>query len=525
MKGFVSLVGVGPGDPGLLTLRGKRAIERADTVMHDALIHPLVLRHARPDAEVLYVGKRKGMDSVTQDEINHTLLLRAAQGRRVARLKGGDPLLFARGAEEALFLSEHGVPFEIIAGVTSALGASAYAGIPLSHRELSSSVALVTATERPDKAGAGFDAAALSLGADTAVFYMGLHQLDALTERLVAHGRSPETPAAVIQWGTSAEQRVITSPLRDLHRRATEAGITSPALIIVGETVRLREKLRWFDRGPLFGLRVLVTRPRAQSGGMVEALVERGAIPVEMPAIAFAPPTDPEPLARAIDALRARAYDAVAFTSANGVERFFAALAARSLDARAFGDARVVAIGPATAEALQSRGIRADAVPREFIGEAVADAVVGLLGPSLDGRSVLLARAEVAREALPEKLRALGATVDVVAAYRTVPASGETVEELRNSLRAGHIDVVTFTASSTVESLCDALGPEATSLLSAVTICTIGPVTSRAARARALEVHVEATEYTADGMLRALAAYYAQRGPIESPSTRDETSP
>lgn len=499
----MSLVGVGPGDPGLLTLRGKQAIERADTVLHDALIHPRVLRHARPEAEVLFVGKRKGVDSATQDEINHMLLFRARQGRRVARLKGGDPLLFARGAEEAEFLAAHGVAFEIIAGVTSALGVAAYAGIPLSHRDLASSVTFATATER---AGKDSGLQRLSEPSGTLALYMGLHQLDAIAQSLIAGGRAAETPAAVVQWGTCSEQRVVVGTLRDIHARCEAEGIGAPALVVVGEVVRLREKLRWFDRGPLFGRRVLVTRPRAQAEGFVSALIDAGAVAIEVPAIAFEPPSDPAPLARCVEILGT--YDAVAFTSANGVERLFDAMAERGLDARALGRAKVVAIGPATAEALKTRGIRPDAVPREHIGEALAESIAALFDGALTGRRVLVARAEVAREALPQRLREAGAEVEVVAVYRTVPAPVEAVAALREALMQRAIDVVTFTSSSTVHSLCDALGGDAAELLAGLQVCSIGPITSQAARERGLAVTIEATEYTAEGMLRALSDHF-----------------
>ncbi len=507
MRGLVSLVGVGPGDPGLLTLRGARVIERADTVLYDALVHPLILRHARPEAEVLFVGKRKGVDSATQDEINHMLLYRARQGRRVARLKGGDPLLFGRGAEEAEFLAREGVAFELIPGVTAALGAAAYAGIPLSHRDLSSSIALVAASERPGKLHSAHDWSRLATATQTVVFYMAMHRLAEDLAGLVTHGRDPATPAAAIQWGTWPEQRVVTGTVADLAERCLQAELGAPALVIVGEVVRLRETLRWWDIAPLFGRRVLVTRAREQAGKLVVALVDRGAAPVEFPAIRFEDVADPAPLARAVAALVDGAYRAVAFTSQNGVERFFRALEARGLDARAVGRAQVVAVGPATAEALRGWGIRADATAREFIGEGVATALGELIGADLPGARVLIPCAEAARDTLPEALRAAGALPDVLAVYRTLPATTGEVSALRSALEAGQVDIATFMSGSAVTSLCAALGPDAPALLARTLVASIGPVTSQTARAQGLAVGVEAREHTSDGLLDALDAH------------------
>lgn len=517
VTGMVSLVGVGPGDPGLLTLRAVRAIARADTVLYDALLHPAVLRHARTDAELLYVGKRKGTDSATQEEINHMLLYRARQGRRVARLKGGDPMLFGRGAEECEFLAAHGVPFEVVPGVTAALGATAYAGIPLSHREFSSSIALVTATERSDKAQSAHDWSRLASATQTLVLYMGTHRLRETLDALLAHGRPGDTPAAVISWGTHPEQQVRSATVATLADLCERSPPPAPALLVVGAVVALRDRLRWWDTAPLFGRRIVVTRAKEQNSAMVDALVEEGAEAIEFPAIAFEAPRDGAPLARALDALRAGAYTVVMFTSANGVDWFFRALEARSLDARAFGAALVAAIGPATAMALRGRGVRADRVAREYVGEALARDVLELLGPSAQGARALLARAEVARDALPDALRAAGVAVDVVPVYRTVAPASTEVTALREALTAGRIDAVTFTASSTVTHVCDALGPDAPSLLARACVASIGPITSQTARARGLTVTVEASSYTVAGLLDALRAHFQRSPPPVKP--------
>lgn len=508
MTGLVSLVGVGPGDPGLLTLRGARAIARADCVLHDALVHPAVLRHARPDAELLFVGKRKGAESAAQEEINHLMLYRARQGRRVARLKGGDPLLFARGAEECEFLAGHGVPFEVIPGVTAALGATAYAGIPLSHRDLSSSIALVTASERTGKVRSAHDWSRLADATQTLVLYMGVHRLRDDLAALIAHGRHPDTPAAVIACGTLAEQRVLSATVATLADVCEAEGADAPALVVVGEVVGLRPRLRWWDTRPLCGRRVVVTRARAQSASMVDALLEDGAEAIEFPAIGFEPPGDAGPLARALDALALGDYAVVIFTSANGVERFFGALEDRRLDARAFGRAQVAAIGPATAEALRARGVRADLVAREFVGESLAREVIDALGRRAAGARALVARAEVARAALPDALEAAGLRVDVVPVYRTVPAPAGEITALREALASGRIDAVTFTSSSTVTHVCDALGADAAGLLARTAVASIGPVTSQTARARGLTVAVEAETFTTAGLLDALRRHF-----------------
>jgi uroporphyrinogen III methyltransferase/synthase len=489
-----------------------RALSRADVVLYDALVHPAVLNRARPGAALVFVGKRAGHEGLPQSEINALLVAHARQGKRVCRLKGGDPFLFGRGSEEAEVLAREGIAFEVVPGVTSALGATAYAGIPLTHRTHASSVALITSTEHANKALSAHDWSKLATATQTIVIFMGARKLREEMERLVQHGRAAETPAAVIQWGTRAEQRVVVGTVGDVAQRAEEAGLGAPALVVVGEVVRLRDTLRWWDRAPLFGRRVVVTRAREQAGPLIEALAERGAEPVHFPAIQFATPTDPARVAQA--AREVDRYQLVVFTSANGVDRFFRALTDAGRDARALGCSLVVAIGPATAAALEQRGIRADAVPPEYRGEAAAEAAISLLQQHLGGtvgRRVLLARAEVARETLPQRLRDAGADVEVVPVYRTVPAEARDVEAIRSALAAGQIDAITFTSSSTVEHVCEALGGNAAELLAPVVVASIGPVTSETARRYGLHVTVEAERYTIPGLIDALEVHYARR--------------
>ncbi|MEI8257798.1 MAG: uroporphyrinogen-III synthase, partial [Deltaproteobacteria bacterium] len=414
------------------------------------------------------------------------------------------PFVFGRGGEEAEALAAAGLPFEIVPGVTTALGASAYAGIPLVRAGLASSVTFVNSASTPDWSR-------LASAGETLVIDTESEKLAGEMTALAAHGRASETPVAVIQSGTRADQRVVIGTVADVARGVENAQLGENLVVVVGAVVRLREKLRWWDNGPLFGRRVLVTRAKEQAGGLVDALAERGAEPVMFPAIAFAPPGDSARVDRAIR--EAHTYDLAVFTSANGVDRWFAAMRTHRRDARALARARVVAIGPATAAALEKHGIVADAVPTEHRGEAAAVTSLEQLasrgGPA--GARVLLARAEVARDVLPDALRAAGAIVDVVAVYRTIPAEGRDVDALVSALRAGQIDAATFTSSSTVDHVCEALGSDAAGLLSPVAVATIGPITSATARTRGLHVSVEAATYTVDGLLAALERHYTRR--------------
>jgi uroporphyrinogen III methyltransferase/synthase len=498
--GLVSLLGAGPGDPELITARALRRLAEAEVVLYDALVHPDLLRHTRPGTELVFVGKRAGRASERQTAINDRLIAEALAGKKVARLKGGDPYLFGRGSEEAEALAQAGVPFEVVPGVASPMAASAYTGISLTHRDLASSVAYVTATESVEKDESAHDWSKLATATQTLVLFMGLRRLDSLMQRLIEHGRSPETPAAVVSCASLASQRTVVGTVADIAQKAQQAGLDMPALTIVGSVVSLREHLRWFDSLPLFGKRVLITRPAGQSEDFARALRDAGAAPLELPTIEIAPPQDRSLLARHVRALST--YDWVAFTSVNGVRGVFEALSEAGLDCRAFGSCRVAAIGPATRDALLARGIRADVVPGEYRGEQVAEAILAA-GP-VRGKSILLARAEVARDALPERLRAAGANVDVVPAYRTVPASAAQFQAIRRELEAGVVDVVTFTSPSTADRLVEGLGPEAHALLARPLRAAIGPVTAEALARLALPAQIVAEDYTAPGLLAAL---------------------
>lgn len=501
--GKVWLVGAGPGDPGLITVRGRDLLATADVVLHDALSHPALLDLCARSAELRDVGKRGGSKSPTQDWITSQLIELALAGRQVVRLKGGDPMLFARGAEEALALADAGIDFEIVPGVSSPVAASAYAGIPMTHRDLSSSVTFITGSDREGKTWSPDAWKRLATATETICVLMGMQRIDAICSAIIEGGRSPSTPAAVVMWAARPSQRVVTAPLSEIAAAAHRAGLSNPAVIVVGDVVSLREPLRWFDRQPLFGRRLLVPRPRHQAVGTAEAIRRRAAEPIILPTIEIRPAPDPEALRAA--ARRVSDYDFCLFTSANGVDCFFEALGQLSLDARAFGRCKVGAIGPKTAEALVPHGIRADLTAAEFVGESLAQAILDIGGV----RRILIPRARVAREQLPELLRRGGLTVDVVPAYETRPAGSEQKQRLQDLIADNEVDVVMFTSSSTVDSMVEMLGPDAPALLSRVALASIGPITSATAARHGLEVAVTAETYTVEGLLDALEKHYA----------------
>jgi uroporphyrinogen III methyltransferase/synthase len=501
--GKVWLVGAGPGDPGLITVRGLELLGRADVVMYDALSHPALLE-ACPRAKRVYVGKRYNFASNAQDEITGQMIAFARDGKNVVRLKGGDPFLFARGSEEALALSEAGIPFEVVPGIPSPTGAGAYAGISLTQRDVSSSVTFITGSDRTGKEWSPDAWKKLATATDTICVLMGMRRIEEITAAILDGGRAASTPAAVIQWGARAEQRVVTADLGTIAARVKQAGVSNPAVIVIGEVVSLRERLRWFDNRPLFGKRVLVPRAQQQASATARAIRDRAAEPVVFPVIEIAAPPDPERLARA--AREVSSYDWVVFTSANGVERFFDALSESGADARAFGEAKVAVIGPKTGAAVERRGIRPDLLAEEFVGESVAQALLARGG----ARRVLIPRALVARETLPDLLRASGAHVDVVPAYETRPVSEERGAGLREMFDQGAIDVALFTSGSTVASVVDVLGESAKEQLGRVTVASIGPITSQALEARGIAPAVTATVYTVAGLLDALEEHFAR---------------
>lgn len=517
-EGKVSLVGAGPGDPGLITVRGLERLRQADVVVYDRLVSPELLRHVRPDAEVVYVGKQGGAHTMRQEEINRLLVDRGRSGKRVVRLKGGDPFVFGRGGEEALAVAEAGLPFEVVPGVTSAVAAPAYAGIPVTHRGVASSFAVVTGHEDPSKDQTGHRWEHLATGPDTLVFLMGVENLEPISQALLAHGRPPDTPAALVRWGTTPEQQVLSGSLGDILQKARESDFRPPAVLVVGEVVGLRDRLRWYDSWPLLGRRILVTRSREQASQLSEAILALGGRPIEFPTIRVVPLDDSTLLDAALE--RLASYDWVVLTSVNGVESVFARLRMLGKDARAFGRAKVCAIGPATADALSRHGICPDWVPTQFTSEAIARGFADL---GIAGRAVLLLRADIAPPTLSRALVVLGARVDEVAAYRTVHDQGD-LEAVLANLAEGRVHAVTFTSSSTVQNMVKALAGKVHLLRSTLVAC-IGPTTARTAQELGLEVGLVAREHTVPGLVRALVDHFAQDSRSKTQQVRSNVEP
>jgi uroporphyrinogen III methyltransferase/synthase len=496
---MVSLVGAGPGDPQLITVGGAARITAADCILYDRLANPALLSQARADAELIYAGKLPDRHMLTQDEINALLVEKGRAGLRVVRLKGGDPFVFGRGGEEAEALIAAGVPFEVLPGVTSATAAPAYAGIPVTHRALASSFAVITGHEDPAKDASSVDWAHLATGVDTLIFLMGAARLDEIARQLMEHGRGGDTPVAVIEWGTLPRQRTVSGTLETIAAAVREAKVEPPAVTVVGEVAALRDGLRWFDTRPLFGKRVLVTRTREQASELSRLLASQGAEPIELATIEIVPAYDDHDLADAIDGLRTSAYGSVVFTSANAVPLFARHLRDAGLDARAFGRAQIAAIGPGTADALAVEGLRADIIPERYVAESLLEAFGSRV---MRGQRVLLPRAHAAREVLVDGLVAMGARVHELKLYRAEVPQRRDANALR-SLRAGEVDIITFASSSSVRNLIAMLdgdlGP-----LKGSTIAAIGPVTAQAVRDARLEVAITADRYTIEGLVAAL---------------------
>lgn len=511
--GTVYLIGAGPGDPKLITVGGAEALRLADVVVYDRLAHPRLLDYAQPEAERVYVGKQADKHAMKQDDINALLADRAQAGKAVARLKGGDPFVFGRGGEEAEYLRERDVPFVVIPGVTSAIAAPAYAGIPVTHRDAASSFAVITGHERDDARESGTRTAGQAEGrrqwdkiahaADTLLFLMGVENLGEIAGQLQAHGRSPETPVALVRWGTWAgQQETLVGTLGDIVEKVRAVGFKAPAVTVVGEVVRLREKLRWFDAGPLAGKRIVVTRAREQASEFAALLRARGAEPIEFPTIRIVPPS--EGYAALDDAVvRAGAYDWVCFASAPAVHAFCDRLARAGKDARALVTARIAAVGPATTAALAARGWVVDFQPQATTGEGLGRELPGEVGEN----NILVPRARESDEGLIEALAARGGTVDAVVAYENV-RDGAGADEVRRRLQQGTIDAVTFTSSSTVKNFVAALGE--TPLPASVVVACIGPSTAKTAQEMlGREPEVMAAEHTTEGMAAALERFYA----------------
>ena len=506
MSGTVLLVGAGPGDPGLITVKGLEAIKKADVIIYDYLASPQLLKHARENAEILYVGKQGGDHTLSQNRINELIVKKAKSGLNVARLKGGDPFIFGRGAEEAEVLIKENISFEIVPGVTSAIAAPAYAGIPLTHRRYTSTLAFVTGHEDPAKEDSSIDWAALARGIGTIVFLMGVRNLSRIVARLIDNGMSTDTPIALVRWGTTPGQVTVTGTLDTIVKLVKDAGLKSPAIIVVGAVVGLRETMQWFENRPLMGKRVVITRSREQAGDLVKLLSEFGADCLECPAIKVVPPDDFEPLDAAIENIAE--YDWLIFTSVNGVAFFFDRLFNHhNLDVRGLGDIKTAVIGPVTRERLLDFGIRSDIMPESYRAESVVKAFEG---QELKGKKILLPRAKEARPILPVELTAMGAAVNEVTAYATIEdRSG--AELLIKNLRDGKVDIVTFTSSSTVKNFYAMLPEdEIDSLMHGVLTACIGPITAETAKEFGFDVNIVAESFTIKGLCEAILKYQAK---------------
>ncbi|HVE98453.1 MAG TPA: uroporphyrinogen-III C-methyltransferase [Mycobacteriales bacterium] len=513
----MALVGAGPGDPGLVTVRGRDLLATADVVVIDRLAPAELLDHCRPDVEVVHAGKAPHGEGMTQAEINALLVSRAKAGKDVVRLKGGDPFVFGRGGEEAEACVKAGVPWEVVPGVTSAVAVPAYAGIPVTHRGVTQDVAILSGHVDPGETGSKVDWAALAAGPGTLVLLMGAEKIGKIATELVEHGRPGDTPVAMVRWGTTAEQRTVVATLDTIEHEATTAGMTAPAVTVIGDVVRLRERLSWWESRPLFGMRVLVPRTRQQAGSLSEQLRLLGATPVELPTIAIEPPRNDAPMERAVAGLVQGRYAWVAFTSTNSVRAVRERLEEIGLDARVFSGVRIAAVGDATADALRAFGLRADLVPaKDMSGESLAKDWPwhdDQLDP-LD--RVLLPRADIATEALVSGLKAKGWAVEEVTAYRTVRAEPPPAE-LRDAVRSGGFDAVLFTSSSTVRNLIALAGKPAAS----TRIAAIGPQTAATAAELGLRVDVIAETPSVAGLAAALAAHVlAERAAPPAPPVK-----
>ncbi|GFO54840.1 uroporphyrinogen III methyltransferase [Geomonas sp. Red276] len=504
-KGFVYLIGAGPGDPGLITVKGRDCLAKAEVVLYDYLANDELLKLAPKGAELIYAGKIGGEHNREQSQINDLLVEKALSGKVVARLKGGDSFIFGRGGEECEALVGAGIPFEVVPGITAGVGATSYAGIPLTHRKVTTSVAFVTGHEDPGKASSEIDWEGLSLGSGTVVFYMGVRNLPQITANLMAHGRAPETPVALIRWGTRPEQEVLTGTLSDIAQKARQASFKAPAITVVGEVVKLRETLRWFDNRPLFGRSVLVTRSADQAGEFATKLERLGARVYSCPTIDITPPASYAELDAAIEALESCHW--VIFTSYNAVKYFFARLSEVGLDTRALCCTRVCAVGPKTAAALLPYGVRADLVPEDYKAEGVVAAFKDL---DITGKRVLFPRGDRAREVIPERLREMGADVLAPVAYANVTPADIPAAALR-ALEEGRVDCATFTSSSTVQNLAAILGDNRfLHLMEGVKVASIGPVTSKTCCELGLEVHMEPAEYTLDALTALMIEHFSE---------------
>ncbi len=519
MKGKVYLVGAGPGDIGLLTIKGLLCLKKAEVVIYDFHLNAQVLNYINHDAEFIYAGKRGGHHTLTQEEINTILVQKAKEGKIICRLKGGDPFVFGRGGEEAEVLSKEGIPFEVVPGVSSAIAAPAYAGIPLTHRAYSSSFAVLPGYEDISKKESSIDWPKIATGVGTLIFLMAVKNIDVISSKLIENGRSPETPVAVIRWGTRPEQTTIISTLRDVPSVIKSNEIKPPAVMVVGEVVKLRDCLRWYEKKPMFGCRVLVTREHLEGFSLLEEL---GAEIIEFPTIKIVPPLNYDSLDKSIDQIET--YHWLIFTSRNGVKYFFRRFFEKDRDIRDLKGIRICAIGTKTADEIKKYGLKIELIPEEFQAEGLIEAFVsfhsslinikgdtveGISSALLKGIRFLLPRAELAREIFPDKIRELGGEIDIPIAYRTVKPESHG-KRLRRFLKEGRISIATFTSASTFNNFLEIMGTDAEELLKGVKIAVIGPITKKAIEKVGLKVHIMPEKATVEAMVQEIIKCYTK---------------
>jgi uroporphyrinogen III methyltransferase / synthase len=503
-SGIVYLVGAGPGDPGLITVRGVECLQRAQVIVYDYLANEQLLNHAPAAAERIYAGKIGGRHNQDQEEINRLLVAKGLEGKVVVRLKGGDPFVFGRGGEECEALALAGVPFEVIPGVTAAVGASSYAGIPLTHRDFTTSVAFVTGQEGKGKDESSIDWERLSLGSGTVVFYMGITSLRRNMQLMAKHGRDTRTPVALVRWATTNAQQVLSGTISDIADKAEAVGFKPPAVTIVGEVVSLRDQLRWFDNRPLSGRRIIVTRAADQAGEFTSMLSSRGATVLECPTINLIPPTDWAEFDSAVGKLAD--FNWLVLTSVNAVRFFFQRLQTLGFDARVFGQCKVCAVGPKTAEAIAEHGIRPDLIPLDYKAESI---VSEFARRGISGQRILFPRADRAREIIPHGLEDLGAFVTAPVIYRNILPERLCPETLL-ALEKRCVDCITFTSSSTAHNMADLLGADLLAdMLKGVAVASIGPVTSQTCRDLGLKVDIEPQEYTLTALTTAIQEHFS----------------
>ena len=500
-NGKVYLVGAGPGDLGLVTLRAKECIEQADVIVYDHLANPEMLGWAREDAEIIYAGKEAGKHALKQDEINALLIEKAREGKQVVRLKGGDPFVFGRGAEEAKAVVDAGIAFEIVPGITSAIAGPAYAGIPVTNRSQNSHVTFFTGHEDPAKTQSSIDYAALAKLGGTQVMLMGVERIESIARQMMEQGARKDLPVALVRWATTGRQETLVGTLENIAQRVGDVGFEAPAVAVFGEVVALRENLSWYEKRPLSGKRIVVTRTRKQASELSDRLRALGAEIVELPTIRIEPPTDLREFAELVQ--DAHSYDWIVFTSPNGVEAFFEMFFKLYDDAREIGGVRIAAIGPATAQRVKDYHLHVDLQPEEFVAEAIVREFAKQGG--VENLRILIARAEKARDVLPKELSGLGAIVDEGFAYRTVPETRDATGARRRLLEEG-ADLITFTSSSAVENFV-ALGlpwPKG------MQVASIGPVTSKTAREQGLKIDIQARRYDIEGLVEAIRGFFAK---------------